>query len=573
MFTRISVIVPAALLVVGGLLGCGGREQENRNRLVQPTLSAPKSFNPITSGETTTTDYTSLMYLGLTDTDPWTYQPRPELATSWTPDETGLVWTVTLREDVLWSDGEPFTADDVVFTYETIYNDEKVQTSSMRDIITGPNGEQWQVEAVDDYTVRFTLYDVNAVFPLLLAQEIIPEHAYRSLVDDGIFDEALGVNTPPDQMVGTGPFMLGEYDQQNRQVIMRRNPNYYRQDEQGNQLPYLDEIVFVITPSIDAQLLQFQQGELDIYGARGQDFPILNPRQQQDDFTLYQLGPANGSQMIFFNQNTGRNDQGQPYVEPHKLAWFRDRRFRQAVSHAIDRRHLVEGVHNGLGYPQYGPMNRNNPNLPFVNTEIPRFEHDLDAARALLAEMGLIDRDGDGWLEDAEGHVVEFNLTTNTGNSIREQTAETIRKDLETLGMRVNYRPMEFNTLISKLDSTYDWEACIMGLTGGPEPHNGANVWLSSGRMHMWFPRQDSPSTEWEAEIDELFARGVRELDFDRRKEIYDRWQEIVGREQPFIYTSAGERLVAIRNRFGNIDPAPFGTLHNIDEIYVLEGK
>lgn len=541
-------------------------------RLVLATISDPKSFNPITSGETTTSDYTVHIFLGLTTTNPWTYEVEPELAVSWTPDETGKVWTVKLREGVEWSDGHPFTADDVLFSFDTVYNPDIV--TSMREILSGPNGERWQLEKVDDHTVRFTLPEVNAIFPLLLADGmIIPRHRYEALVESGRFNEALGTDTPPDQIVGTGPFLLDRVDP-GQQVILKRNPRYYRRDSAGQPLPYLDELVFRIVPSIDVQILQFQQGQTDIAGLRGMDFPILAPLQESGNFTIYRLGPAMGSEFITFNQNTGANpDSRRPFVAPHKLRWFRDTRFRQAVSHAINREFIVKSIMNGLGYPQYGPINHAS-GFFFANPDAPRYEYNLDKARALLAEMGLIDRNGDGVLEDEQGNRVEFNLTTNSGNDVRERIAETIRKDLETLGMRVNYRPMEFNVLISRMDATFDWEALVMGLTGGPEPHWGANVWRSSGRMHMWFPFQETPSTDWERRIDELFAQGVRQLDPEQRRQTYFEWQRIVGEEQPFIYTATPERLTALRNRFGNVFPAPLGgVLHNVDEIYVLPSK
>ncbi len=536
-------------------------------RMVQATISEPKSFNPITSSETSTSDYTNLMFLGLTKVDPWTYEPQAELATRWEPDESGLVWTVHLRDDVTWSDGAPFSADDVLFTYDTIYNPDI--PCSTRDIISGPNGERWAVEKVDAHTVRFTLYERNAIFPLLLATGIVPKHRFEPMVQAGTFASALGSNATARDFAVTGPFIVDRYDTGTGRVFMKRNPRYYRTDAAGQRLPYLDEILFVIVKDSSAAMLKFRQGETDIHGIQGSDYPDMKPLERSGNFTIYGLGPAGGSEFLFFNQNTGRGEDGKPYVVPHKLAWFRDTRFRQAVSYAIDRQFIVASIMNNLGYPQYGPMNHANEHLYFANPNMPRYEFDLDKARALLAEMGLKDRNGDGKLEDAAGNRVSFTLTTNTGNDVRMRVAETIRSDLERLGMEINFRPMQFNTLISKLDATYDWEACVMGLTGGPEPHWGANIWRSDTRMHMWFPYQKEPSTEWEAEINRLFAEGVAELDRQKRREIYFRWQQIVGEQQPFIYTAAPERLTAIRNTLGNVFPAPFGTLHNIDEVFL----
>ena len=535
-------------------------------RIVQSTLSEPKSFNPITAGETSTTEYTGYIFLGLTRTNAWDNRVEPELALAWTPDETGLVWTVTLRPGVTWSDGAPFTADDVVFTYDTVYDER--WTCSMRDIITGPNNEKWTVEKVDDLTVKFTLYDKNAIFPQLIGEGVIPKHKFQPLVEKGKFNEELGANVNPDALVGTGPFLLAKYETGNR-VTMRRNPRYYKTDAKGQRLPYLDEMVSLIVPSIDVAVLKFRQGETDVEGIRGVDYPTFASPQTGVNYTIYKLGPAMGEVFLVFNQNTGKDKDGRPHVEPYKCAWFRDVRFRRAVSHAVNRRFIIESIMNGLGYPQYGPMIPES-GFYFASPNIPPIDYDLGRARALLKEMGLEDRNGDGVLEDADGHQVAFNLTTNSENDIRQKMSETIRKDLETLGMRVNFRSMTFNTLITKLDYTYDWEACIMGLTGGPEPAWGGNVWKSSGRLHMWFPREEKPSTPWETEIDRLFAEGMSELVPEKRRDIYFRWQEVVAEQQPFIYTALAERLTCLRDRFGNVFPAPIGgVLHNLDEVYV----
>jgi peptide/nickel transport system substrate-binding protein len=422
---------------------------------------------------------------------------------------------------------------------------------------------------VDDLTVRFTLFERNAIFPLLIAENIITRHKFEDVVKAGKFDEALGTNSSPEDMPVTGPFMFGSYD--GSRVILKRNPNYYRRDAAGNGLPYLDEIVTMIVPDIDVQTLKFTSGETDIIeSVSGKDYPNLVRPRELSDFTIYRLGPNFGESFLVLNQNTGTNPKtGKPFVDPDKVAWFRDVRFRRAMSHLMDRPFMADGIYNGLAYPQYGPMSAH-PNLPLAKTDLPSYKYDLDQARALLAEMGLKDRDGDGTLEDANGRPVEFNLTTNVENEPRAKVAATMAQDMQKVGIRVNFRAMSFNTLITKLDFTYDWEACVMSLTGSPEPAWGADVWKSSGRLHMWFPRQKKPSTPWEAEIDECFAKGLAELDPVKRKAIYGRWQEIVVEQQPFIYTVTQENLVALRNRFGNIFPAPLGgVLHNIEEIYV----
>jgi peptide/nickel transport system substrate-binding protein len=539
-------------------------------RIVLAAMGEPKTFNPIVANETSSTDVAGLMWEGLTITNPWTTEVEANLAISWTHDDSGLVWTIRLRPGVQWSDGKPFTADDVVFTYQTLY-DPNI-SAPMRDLLSGPHGEKWKVEKIDDLTVRFTLFQKNAIFPELIGQAIIPRHAFKPLVDGGRFDAALGTDTPPEKFVGTGPFLLARYEIGNR-VVMKRNPLYWRTNAAGQRLPYLDEMVFVTVPDFNVQMLKFQNGEVDVLQMRPADFPIL-ASQRHADFDLYRLGPRLGCFFLFFNQNTGSDKGGKPFVDPRKLTWFRDPRFRQAMAYAVDRRSIVNDVFNGLAYPEYAEY-PDQLHLPFVPPDMPRFEYDPAKAKALLAEMGLKDRNGDGVLEDADGRAVEFNLTTNAENTDRVKVAEVIRKDLENLGIRVNFRPMAFNTLVSKLDATFDWEACLMGLTTSLDPHFGANVWLSSGQTHMWFPQQKTPSTKWEAEIDKVFAEGIQELDPQKRAKIYWRYQEIAAEEQPLIYIVTQEGLVAIRTKFANVFPTgltampQWGVLNHLEEIYI----
>lgn len=534
-------------------------------RLVLSTIADPKAFNPITAMETSTTAITGHIFEGLTTTDGVTTQVKPRLAEKWEVSEDGRTWTFYLRKGVVWNDGEPFTAEDVLFTFQLIY-DESVPTS-MRDILTIA-GKRIEVEKVDEHTVRFILPFKYAPFARVLSMEIVPKHILEKPWKEGKFTSTWNVDTPPEEIVGTGPFMLESYIPQER-VLLKRNPRYWKRDVNGNRLPYLNEIVYIVVQSQDVQLLKFKNGELDNLFVRGQDVRDLYLLQQNLNFTLYKLGPQFGESFIFFNQNPGKNPKtGKPYVEPHKLKWFRNVKFRQAIAHAIDRQSMIEIVLDGFGYPQWGPMS---PKAGFFyNPDVKKYPYNLEKARQLLREEGFIDRDGDGFLEDLEGNPVEFRLYTNSGNKIRERIGAMIVQDLEKLGIKTYFRTLEFNYLVSIIDNTYDFDCVLLGLTGGIEPHFGANVWLSSGHLHMWYPKQKEPSTGWERRIDEIFEQGVQELDPRKRKELYDEWQVIVSENLPLIYTVLQETIVALRNRFGNLNPAPYGgVLHNLEEIYV----
>jgi len=531
------------------------------------TVADPKSFNEIMAKETSTTLITGLLFEGLTTLDPHDLRAEPNLAKRWDVSDNGRKWIFYLHEDVHWNDGTPFTADDVVFTFnDLIYNEEI--PSSARDIFT-IEGKTFKVEKIDEFTVQFTLPVKFAPFLRGMTQAILPKHRLKEAVDRGEFNFTWGIDTDPKEIVGTGPFMLDRYDPGQR-LIFRRNPFYWKRTERGDQLPYLNKLVYLIVQNTEVQLLKFLEGTLDAYNVRGMDFPLLKPLEERDNFTIYDLGPAMGSNFIVFNRNPGVNPKTKkPFVEPAKLKWFKDKYFLRAVAHAIDKQKIIEIVKNGLGYLQHSPIGKGAGF--FHNPDVLKYEYDLEKAKAILEEGGFMDRDDDGYIEDEDEVRIEFTLYTNANSTERLDIASLLRHDLEELGMKVNFQSLEFNTLVSKLTSTFEWEAIVLGLTGGTEPHFGKNVWTTKGQLHLWHPRQEKPSTHWEKRINDLFNSGAQELDEDKRKKYYDEFQMIVSEELPVIYTVLSANITAVRNKFGNLDPTNYGgTFHNLEEIYIL---
>ncbi len=535
-------------------------------QIVVPVSSDPKTFNDIVASETTSSAVTEMLFEGLTTVDPISLQVIPQLAERWEVSSDGLSWTFYLRHGVTWSDGVPLTAADVVFTFnDLIYN--PAIPSSSRDVFT-IEGKKFLVEALDDFRVRFTLPVKFAPFLRSMSQAILPKHCLKAAVDRGQFSFTWGIDTPPQNIVGTGPFYLKQYVPGQR-LVFERNAHYWKKGDDGKALPYLDKVIFVIIPSPEGQLLKFIDGELDYIPVRGADYPLLKPLEHQKNFILFDAGPAFGSSFITFNLNNENNPTtGKPYLDPVKLSWFSDLRFRQAVAHVIDRSKMIEILTNGFGTAQYGPMSPSGGY--FYNAKVKHYDYDLEAARKLLKEAGFKQRQKDGVLEDAQGHAVKFNLYTGANADVRISIGAMIRADLAQLGMDVNFTTLEFNALVAKLMSTYDWDAVIISLTGGVEPHFGQNVWLSSGQLHMWHPKQKTPQTSWEKRLDELFTLGVQELDEGKRKVLYDEFQVIAAQQLPMIYTVLENNIYAIRQRFGNLKPTAYGgALHNLEEIYV----
>lgn len=535
-------------------------------RLIFSTTSDPKSFNPVMAKETSTTAITGFLFEGLTDTAPLTLEVTPRLAKSW-ETEDDKVWMFHLREDVKWSDGKPFTADDVVFTFNDLIYNPDIPTSS-RDIFT-IEGERIKVEKVDDYTVRFILPCVFAPFLRALGDQILPKHKYAQLVKEGKFNFSMGLDSKPEDIVGCGPFRLKQYIPGER-VILEKNPYYWKRDFCGKTLPYLDKIIFVVVQDENAALLRFMEKEIDYVGMTPQSLAILGPRQESDNFTIYNAGPALGTNFVVLNQHPGMNPQTQkPFVEPYKLKWFQNEKFRKAVSYAIDRKKIIDIVFNSLGVAIDSPESP--ANKLFYNPEVIQYSHNPERARKILKELGFADRDGDGILEDAEGNKVEISFFTNGNNNLRIIMATLIKKDLENVGMKINFLPLEFNNLVTKLVATYDWEMILLGLTGSIEPHFGKNVWSYTGTLHAW-NQSKTPIYPWEEEIEDIFNQGVRLLDDSERKKLYDRWQYIVSDKLPFIYTATGYTLYAVRNKFGNVYPTVYGgAFPHIENVYLLK--
>jgi len=529
--------------------------------LILSTGSDPKSFNPILAKETSTTTVTGFLFEGLTRTDGVTLEVKPALAERWHSSPDGKIWTFYLRRQVTWHDGTPFTADDVLFTFNQLIFNPDIPTSS-RDVFL-IDGKPLTVQKIDRYTVRFILPHPFAPFLRLLNQEILPRHLLEEKVKKGLFNSSWGVNEKPASIVGTGPFRLGQY-RPGEWIILERNKNYWQTDASGKKLPYLERIVLLIIADPNMAVLKFKAGELDSISVRGQDYPLLKPFEKKGNFTIYEVGPSLSEEFLVFNQN-----QTSP-LPAAKKTWFSNVLFRRALAHAIDKLSIIKNVLGGFGVPQDGPLNISAGF--FYNPDIIRYDYNLRKARQLLEQAGFFWRENR--LYDAAGNAVEFTIMTNSNNSERVQIASIIQDDLKKLGLRVNLLPVEFNTLVTKLTVTKDWEAVLIGLTGGIEPHGGKNVWNSKGQLHVWNQGPGTKPAPWETEIDAIFEAGARELNPEKRKKLYDRWQLIVSEQLPLLYTVNATVMYAVRNRFVNLKPTVYGgVFHNIEEIAVKPEK
>jgi peptide/nickel transport system substrate-binding protein len=357
-------------------------------------------------------------------------------------------------------------------------------------------------------------------------------------------------------------------------VVFERNPNYMTVDKNKNRLPYLDNYVVYIVGDLNNQVLKFEAKELDILPVKGNQVARFKTLEKNSDYKMYNLGPTTSSNFLFFNLNTRKDKNGKYYVNPIKQVWFNDTNFRKAVDYAIDRDSIVANILSSVGSPLFTAESLTSI---FLNEKLAKgHKKDIKYAEELLKKSGFY-KDDKGILHDKNGNIVEFNLLTNAGNIERESVGVMIKEDLQELGMKVNFKPIEFNVLVGKLGDSLDYEAAIMGLTGsGLEPNNGANVWYSYGTLHLFNIRKTyeyknvNDITPWEKRIDEIFAKAATIIDFETRKKYYDEYQQIVYDENPFIYLYSPLNIYAVRNKFGNINPTPIGGVsYNLEEIYL----
>ena len=575
----VAVLVGVALLA---LVGCA-REDEgatveqlvrNADRfeyssgkrggaLTLATISDPLTFNLAVANDASSSGVLGYLFEGLTETSWLTDEVEPALAESWEHSDDGLTWTFNLRRDVKWHNGQPFTAHDVEFTFnKIIYNDDIPASSRPAFTFRYMEGGEWTqgrmtVTALDDYTVFCELPVSFAPFLRSMGTAIYPKHILEQYVDGGTFATTWDISTDPAEIIGTGPFTISLYAPDER-VVLKRNPDYWLKDSDENGLPYLDEIVHIIVPDLETELIQFRAGETDVHGVLGEDFATLEPLQEDENFTIHKQGPAFGTTFLVFNMNSGQNPEtGEAYVGAEKLKWFQNKQFRHAVAHSMDKDAIIEDVQHGLGYPQWSSISPAAGD--FHNANVRKYPYDIDTANEILDGIGWKDTDGDGIREDGADNKIEFSLVTNSGNSVRDRASQIIQEGLKEVGIQANYETIEFGDLVGQLTGSYDWEAVVIGFTGGTEPHGGINFWHSSEALHLWNPNQTQPATDWEAEIDNLYIIGSQELDRAKRVEHYHRAQEIAAENIPVIYTTLSERLTAVRNVFGNTTPTLYG--------------
>jgi peptide/nickel transport system substrate-binding protein len=525
----------------------------------------PKTFNPVIATDAISREVTGRMMADLVDINRDSQQTEPALAKSWKISRDGRVFTLALRKGIRFSDGHPFDADDVIFSF-AVYMDEKID-SPQRDLLI-IDGKPIVVTKLDQYTVRFALPRPYAAAERLFdGLAILPKHLLEKPYREAQFAQTWSLNVPASAIAGLGPFRLKQYTPGQR-IVLERNPYYWKVDRDHQRLPYLDELVFVFVGTEDAQLMRFEAGETDIISRlSAENYKLLSRNQARTGSQLVDKGPGLEYNFLLFNLNnlgSKKLDEIMP-----KQAWFRDSRFRQAVSAAVDRDSIVRLVYGSRGTALWGNVGPGNK--LWVNQNIPHPKRSRERARQLLKSAGFT-WNSSGQLLDGSGKAVEFSIITSSSNTQRMRIATLIQDDLSHLGMQVHVVPLDFRAMLDRIFQSFDYEVAVMALGGGDaDPNPEMNVWLSNGSSHLWQLGETKPSSSWEREIDQLMQEQMVTLDYQKRKQLYDRVQELISENVPFVFLATPNILAGADARVGNFKPAvldPYA-LWNADELYV----
>lgn len=553
-------------------------------QIVVAVLGEPSTFNSALNQSAYSVF--GFLYDSLINQNPLTNELEPGLAESWEISDDKQRIVLTLREGLKWSDGEPMTADDIVFSYNEIYLNPKIPTPIKDALKIGTSLRPPTVKKLDERRVEFTVPEPFAPFLRYVGGiEILPAHALREAVrttnPDGQpkFISTWGTGSDPRKIVGNGPYVMETYTPSQR-VIFRRNPYYWRKDDRGNPQPYIERIVWQIIENTDNQLISFRSGQLDDLEVAPEAFSLLKREEKRNSFKIYNGGIETGTTFICFNLNKAKNAKNQPLVDPIKSRWFNTKEFRQAVAYAIDRETMKTNVFRGLGELQHSFVYPKSPFYLSPEEGLKVYNYDPEKAKQVLLGAGF-NYNSQNQLVDSEGHPVRFTLLTNSERKTRGDMAAQIKQDLAKIGIQVDLQILSFNAYLSKLKNTQDWDCYLGGfLGGGIEPHSASNIWAISGASHAFNlgPQPGAPPitgwevSEWEKEIDRLYKLGAQELDEKKRKAIYGEYQKIAAEQLPFIHLVERLNLQAVRDRFQGIKyTALGGPFWNLYELKVVE--
>jgi peptide/nickel transport system substrate-binding protein len=543
------------------------------NETTQPT-----TFNPLVPNNLSTGMVLSRLLSSLVEFNPKTDLFESALAKSWTVSEDGLSYTFHLRKGLRWSDGHAFTAEDVIFTFDCILSEIVDETTGeKRPRYPSRYYQQFHINGtpigyslIDAHTVRFDLPTTYAPFIYDIGVAILPKHILGAAFDSGSFMKEWTTQTAieaPETIVGLGPFKIFSYKPGER-LVLEPNPHFWRADSSGQRLPYLDYLVIKFVSEANTAIAHFATGKSDASGVGADDYEWVKKAADTYDFSISNRGPSSSVNFFWFNQNPESSEDGVPYVEPYKFAWFSDKRFRKAILHGFNRKGIIDAVLFGKGEPLHSIIPP--AQGEWYNPNVAKYDYSPEKARELFQSIGFTWNEA-GLLFDGLGNQVAFNLLL-VESATYDQIGITFIENMKDLGIEVRLERADFATLLKRTDGTFEYDMTILGWgssSAAYDPSGSKALYLSSGKYHMWYPNQKSPATEWEARIDELIKLQEQTLDRKQRIAYMHEVQAILSDELPLLFGYTPYSYVGIKNKWKNIYIPKAGTiLWNIDEIW-----
>ena len=449
-----------------------------------------------------------------------------ELARSWEISPDGKKIVFHLREGVKWHDGAPFTSADVLFTYQKMI-DPKTPTAYGEDF-----RQVKKAHAPDPFT--FVVEYDRPFAPALSSwgMHILPKHLLEQFPDIS----RSPINKKP---IGTGPYRFTEW-KTGEKIVFDANPDYW------DGKPFISRVVTRVIPDPATMFLELKSGKIDMMNLSPLQFKMQTETKQfKESFNKYQYLASGYTYMGF------RLDH----------PFFSDRRVRQAIAYAVNKKEIIDGVLFGLGREATGPYK---PGTWAHNPDVARFDYDPAKARELLAQAGWSRTDASGVLVDGKGRRFEFTVLTNAGNKSREQTAAIIQQNLAEVGIRIQIRTVEWAAFINEFVKKRNFDALILGWNITPDPDQ-FDIWHSSKTG----PDELNHIGYANAEVDRLLEVGRRTFDKSERKKAYFRIQEILAEDQPIVFLFYPDALPVVHKRFHGVEPAPSGISHNFIKWFV----
>ena len=516
-------------------------------QIVASIRAEPRTFNRFIARDQTSDLLNVLMQGRLVRVNRATFELEPWLAERWESSTDGRTHTIHLRPGVTWSDGTPFTSADVLFSLQAAY-DPKVESVLASTLLAG--GQPIRATASDPQTV--VVHYAGPSGPglrLLDGLPILPKHKLGAALAAGTFASAWDTTTPPADLVGTGPFVLREY-QPGQRVVLDRNPRYWRKAEDGTALPYLDRIVLEIVPEQTAEMLRLQAGETDLTSSelRPEDYVPVRRGEAQRRLRLIELGVGPDADAFWFCLKPEMKK-----TDP-RFAFVRRPEFRQAISHAVDREAFAQTVFLGAAVPVWGPITPGN--TQWFWPDVPRYLPDDERAKSLLRGIGLEDRDGNGVVEDAAGTEARFTVITQRGIGWYARGTAVLRAELSGIGIALDIAPLEFGAMIQRmLACNYD-AMYYRPVATDLDPAGSLDFWLSSGSAHFWNLEQRLLPAEWQRRIDTLMLEQSAALDPARRTQQFNLVQRIFAENLPVLYFAAPRMYYAHSTRVRGVVPS-----------------